>query len=55
MSYILYSIIYIYANVLNYILFESILTNIVCKFDVLISIFLIAQREWNKLLLLLLL
>ena len=36
--YILYIIIYIHANVFNYILFQSILTNILCMFYVLISI-----------------
>ena len=30
----LYILIYIYANVLNYILFQSILTNILCMFNV---------------------
>ena len=30
----LYNLIYIYANVLNYILFQSILTNILCMFYV---------------------
>ena len=43
----LYIIIYIYANVLNYILFESILTNILCMFYVPISICMIAESEIN--------
>jgi hypothetical protein len=33
-SYILYILTYTYANVLNYILFHSILTNILCMFYV---------------------
>ena len=33
-SYIVYILIYIYANVLNAILFQSILTNILCMFYV---------------------
>jgi hypothetical protein len=37
-SYILYILTYTYANVLNYILFHSILTNILCMFYVPFSI-----------------
>ena len=47
MLYILYIIIYIYTNVLNYILFESILTNILCMCYVPISISMIAKSEIN--------
>jgi hypothetical protein len=46
-SYILYILTYTYANVLNYILFHSILTNILCMFYVPFSIAMIAQSE-NK-------
>ena len=42
--YILYIIIYIYGNVLNYILFEFILTNRFCMFYVPISISMIVER-----------
>ena len=38
---------FIYANVLNYILFQSILTNVLCMFYVPISICMIAQSEIN--------
>jgi hypothetical protein len=44
-SYILYILTYTYANVLNYILFHSILTNILCMFYVPFSIAMIAQSE----------
>ena len=46
-SYILYILTYTYANVLNYILFYSILTNILCMFYVPFSTAMIAQSE-NK-------
>jgi hypothetical protein len=47
-SYILYILTYTYANVLNYILFHSILTNILCMFYVPFSIAMIAQSEKTK-------
>ena len=43
MSYILYILTYVYANVLNYILFHSIFTNILCMFYVPFSIAMINQ------------
>ena len=46
-SYILYILTYTYANVLNYILFYSILTNILCMFYVPFSTAMIAQSEKN--------
>ena len=51
-SYILYILTYTYANVLNYILFYSILTNILCMFYVPFSIAMIAQSEKKNILLL---
>ena len=41
----LYILTYTYANVLNFILFYSILTNILCMFYVPFSIAMIAQSE----------